>query len=232
VAAALIGATAFTVWNQSVVNEKVYTVSLAFFAIVSWLVVRWCDEPDAPKADRLLVLAAYLIGLGYTNHPAGLLVGPAVAAGVLLRRPSRLLNWRLLTKGALAFALGLTPFLYQPIRAAHFPEINEGEPTACTTQIGFDCTFDKTTWTRLKANIDREQYGKPSLTERQAPFTGRSTCGGPTSAGSGSATRTTSTARCRAPSPCSSSRSVSSAGTRTGSATSRASGSSARWCSR
>jgi hypothetical protein len=50
VAAALIGATAFTVWNQSVVNEKVYTVSLAFFAIVSWLVVRWCDEPDAPKA--------------------------------------------------------------------------------------------------------------------------------------------------------------------------------------
>jgi hypothetical protein len=171
--AALIGATAFTVWNQSVVNEKVYTVSLAFFAIVSWLVVRWCDEPDAPKANRLLILAAYLIGLGYTNHPAGLLVGPAVAAGVLLRKPATLLNWRLLTKGALAFALGLTPFIYQPIRAAHFPPINEGEPTACTTTIGFDCTFDKTTWTRLKANIDREQYGKPSLTERQAPFTGQ-----------------------------------------------------------
>src|ERR1700731_2622513 len=29
--AALVGATAFTVWNQSVVNEKVYTVSLLFF---------------------------------------------------------------------------------------------------------------------------------------------------------------------------------------------------------
>ena len=35
VTAALLGATAFTVWNQSVVNEKVYTVSLAFFAIVA-----------------------------------------------------------------------------------------------------------------------------------------------------------------------------------------------------
>src|SRR6185437_4469447 len=44
-AAALLGATAFTVWNQSVVNEKVYTVSLAFFAIVSWLTVQWCDNP-------------------------------------------------------------------------------------------------------------------------------------------------------------------------------------------
>ena len=35
VVAALIGATAFTVWNQSVVNEKVYIVSLAGIALVS-----------------------------------------------------------------------------------------------------------------------------------------------------------------------------------------------------
>jgi hypothetical protein len=32
--AALIGATAFTVWSQSVVNEKVYTVSLVGLALV------------------------------------------------------------------------------------------------------------------------------------------------------------------------------------------------------
>ena len=60
--AALIGATAFTVWSQSVVNEKVYTVSLVGVAIISWLTVRWCDEPDGPKADKLLVLIAYLLG--------------------------------------------------------------------------------------------------------------------------------------------------------------------------
>src|SRR5687768_9957063 len=78
--AALIGATAFTVWSQSVVNEKVYTISLFFFAIVAWLTVRWADDPDGPKADRLLVMIAYLLGLGYSNHPAGFLVGPAVAA--------------------------------------------------------------------------------------------------------------------------------------------------------
>ena len=87
--AALIGATAFTVWSQSVVNEKVYTVSLFFFAIVAWLTVRWADDPEGPKADRLLVLIAYLMGLGYSNHPAGFLVGPAVAAAVLIRRPPK-----------------------------------------------------------------------------------------------------------------------------------------------
>ncbi|HEV7704183.1 MAG TPA: DUF2723 domain-containing protein, partial [Gemmatimonadaceae bacterium] len=94
-AAALLGATAFTVWNQSVVNEKVYTVSLAFFAIVSWLTVLWCDNPEGRTADRLLVLIGFLIALGYTNHPAGFLVAPAVIAAVLLRKPTVVMRWKL-----------------------------------------------------------------------------------------------------------------------------------------
>src|ERR1043165_950857 len=62
--AAIIGATSFTVWNQSVVNEKVYTVSLVGIAVISWLMIRWSDDPDGPKADRLLVLVAFLLALG------------------------------------------------------------------------------------------------------------------------------------------------------------------------
>jgi hypothetical protein len=168
--AALLSATAFTVWNQSVVNEKVYTVSLAFFAIVSWLTVLWCDDPDGRRADRLLVLIAYLIGLGYSNHPAGFLVAPAVGVAVLVRRPRTLLRWRLLGAALIALALGLTPFAFEPIRAAHHPAMNEGEPTGCTTTIGFSCTFSRTTAQRLMANVNRDQYGKPDLGVRQAPF--------------------------------------------------------------
>jgi hypothetical protein len=168
--AALLSATAFTVWNQSVVNEKVYTVSLAFFAIVSWLTVRWCDDPDGRKADRILVLIAYLIGLGYANHPAGFLVGPAVATAVLVRRPRTLLRWKLIAAAVVALSAGLTPFAVEPIRAAHHPVMNEGEPTGCTEKIGFACTFSDTTVKRLMDNVNRVQYGKPNLSERQAPF--------------------------------------------------------------
>jgi hypothetical protein len=168
--AAVLSATAFTVWNQSVVNEKVYTVSLAFFAVVSWLTVLWCDDPDGRRADRLLVLIAYLIGLGYANHPAGFLVGPAVGVAVLARRPGTLRRWRLIVAALLALGLGLTPFAFEPIRAAHHPAMNEGEPTGCVTSIGFSCTFSRTTADRLMANINREQYGKPDLSVRQAPF--------------------------------------------------------------
>src|SRR5215210_2005356 len=168
--AALLGATAFTVWAQSVVNEKVYTVSLLGVAVVSWLIVRWCDDPDGPTADRLLVLIAYLSGLGYANHMAGFLPVPAVAAAVAIRRPHTLIRWRLLLASAGALLLGMTPFLTQPLRAAHFPAINEGEPTGCATKVGLGCTFSKATYQRFMYNFNRGQYGKPALTERQATF--------------------------------------------------------------
>ncbi len=171
--AALIGATAFTVWNQSVVNEKVYTVSLMGIAVVSWLMVRWCDQPDGRKADRILVLVAYLCGLGYANHMAGMLAAPAVGLAVLIVRLRTILRWKLLLACAGALVLGVTPFAMQPIRAAHFPALNEGEPTACRTELNASCTFSKGTYDAFMYNFNRGQYGKPELRDRQAPFVGQ-----------------------------------------------------------
>jgi len=169
--AVLIGATAFTVWSQSVVNEKVYTVSLLGLAVCAWLTVRWCDFPESPKADKLLVLIAYICGLGYANHMAGLLAVPAIVIAVLIRRPATLLRWKLILATAGALVLGASPFATQPIRAAHFPAINEGEPTACRDGLKLSCTFSQGTYDAFMYNFNRGQYGKPNLAERQAPFT-------------------------------------------------------------
>src|SRR5919202_1862604 len=168
--ATLIGATAFTVWNQSVVNEKVYTVSLMGIAICSWLMIRWSDDPDGRKADRILVLVAYILGLGYANHMGGMLAAPAAALAVLVRRPRTVLRWRLLLACVGALILGITPFATQPIRAAYNPPINEGEPTACRTGLQASCTFSKGTYDAFMYNFNRGQYGKPELSDRQAPF--------------------------------------------------------------
>jgi hypothetical protein len=167
---AVIGATAFTVWNQSVVNEKVYTVSLAGIALLSWLAVRWSVHPTGDRADRMLVLIAYLCGLGYANHMAGMLPAPAVAVAVLVRRPATILRWKLLLACVIAMFVGLTPFATQPIRAAHFPELNEGEPTACRTKLELRCTFSQGTLAAFDYNFNRGQYGKPELSDRQASF--------------------------------------------------------------
>src|SRR5689334_2057340 len=167
--ATLIGATAFTVWNQSVVNEKVYTISLLFFTIVSWLVIEWIEAPDSPKADRYIVLVCFLLGLGYANHPAGFLPLPAAGLALLTTKWRTLLRWRLVLASVGALALGLTAFAYEPIRAAYFPAINEGAPTACETHIEAGCTFSKLTEKRLMDNINRVQYGEK--VERGAPYT-------------------------------------------------------------
>src|SRR3989475_968758 len=78
VAGALVAATAFTVWNQSVVNEKVYTLSLLAIALVLWLIVRWDDQPPGEAHDHHLLLIVYLLALTATNHMMGVLVGPVV----------------------------------------------------------------------------------------------------------------------------------------------------------
>ena len=170
VAAALIGATAFTVWNQSVVNEKVYTVSLAGIAVVVWLTFRWLDESDPRRADALLVVVAYLLGLGFANHMAGVLPAPALGVAVLVARPRTLFRVRLVVVAVCAFLFGMTPFATQPIRAAYFPAINEGEPTACRDGLKVSCTFSRGTYDAFMYNFNRKQYAKPDLAKRQAPF--------------------------------------------------------------
>ncbi len=180
-AAAWIGATAFTVWNQSVVNEKVYTVAMLGLAASSWCALRWHDAlrqnaltqdttDSFSRADAFLVLIAYLCGLGYANHPAGFLPLPAIGVFVLFMRPSTLLRWRTLVTAALLLGVGLTPFLFQPIRAAHRPAINVGEPTACAGAPQIACTFSAETWQKLMSNVQREQYGGHNVAVRQAPI--------------------------------------------------------------
>src|SRR5881394_847173 len=84
-AGALVSATVFTVWNQSVVNEKVYTLSLLSIALILWLIVRWDDQPAGEAHDHYLLRIIYLLALTATNHMMGVLVGPVVI--VLLYPP-------------------------------------------------------------------------------------------------------------------------------------------------
>src|SRR5881398_1623022 len=77
-AGALVSATLFTVWNQSVVNEKVYTLSLLSIALILWLIVRWDDQPAGEAHDHHLLMIVFLLALTSTNHMMGVLVGPAV----------------------------------------------------------------------------------------------------------------------------------------------------------
>ena len=153
-AGSLVGAASFTVWNQATVNEKTYTISLLSITFVMWLAVRWADRP-AEGRDKYLVLIAYILMLTTGNHLMGLLGAPLVAVYLLWTEPRALRRWQLWAAIGFVLLVALSVWVYLPIRAPHFPPINEGEPT---------------TWNALKAVLAREQYQKPPITYRQADF--------------------------------------------------------------
>jgi len=168
--ASLLGATAFTVWNQSVVMEKVYPLAIVGLALVSWLMLLWFDSDDR-RADRLLVLMVYLMGVTYAIHPAGLLPMLAVGIAVLARRPRTIARLGLIGVCAAAFLGGASSFAVLPIRAAHDPFINQSAISACEDgRIAASCTFSTETARRLVGTIQREQYGGHAVLERRAPF--------------------------------------------------------------
>ncbi|HSB54159.1 MAG TPA: DUF2723 domain-containing protein, partial [Gemmatimonadales bacterium] len=102
-AGVLVSATVWTVWNQSTVNEKVYTVSMLSTALVMWLGVHWADDDQGEHRDRYLILIAYVLALSSTNHLMGVLAAPAVAVYVLATEPGMLLKpwvlWLAVTLG-------------------------------------------------------------------------------------------------------------------------------------
>ena len=175
------GASAFTVWNQSTVNEKVYTLSVLIIAAVSWLAVLWHDRRSRPGAPRYLLWVVFLLALGSTNHTMSVLPLPALVALVLLSGPMRLVRVDFLWRAAVLVALGLSFNFVLPIRAELDPVINEGDPrcesfagaaVAVYANVLPGALADRVPRCRALAdNLARVQYQTPPITQRNAPFT-------------------------------------------------------------
>jgi len=182
-AGVLVSATAFTVWNQSNVNEKVYTVSLLTIALLSWLAIRWKGRLGRGKEQNLLVLMVFVLALSVGNHLMAFLVAPALAVFVLRVGPKTLLNWRIYPVVAVAAFLGLSIHLFLPIRAVLDPVINEAAPECARVSDALVsvATYGRRGCEPLNAAITRDQYtveGEPGpgLTgPRQAPLTSQLT---------------------------------------------------------
>jgi len=128
VVASVVGALAFglgtTYWSQAVIAE-VYTLNTLLIMLPIVCLLLWRKT----RRDRYLLLTCLLMGIAMTNHLTSGLVLPAAFLFVLLVDRSRFLDWKLVLKGAALYAIGLTPYLYLPIRSSMNPPMNEGDPT-------------------------------------------------------------------------------------------------------
>jgi 4-amino-4-deoxy-L-arabinose transferase-like glycosyltransferase len=128
VVAASAGALAFglgaALWSQAVIAE-VYTLNALLVSVTIVILLLWRER----RKDRYLLLSAFLVGLCLTNHLTSGLLLPASLLFVALVDWRRLVDPKLVLKGAGLFLLGLTPYLYLPIRAAMDPPMDANNPT-------------------------------------------------------------------------------------------------------
>ncbi|MBV9774523.1 MAG: DUF2723 domain-containing protein [Gemmatimonadetes bacterium] len=188
-ASVLVSATAFTVWNQSNVNEKVYTVSFLTIAFVSWMAFLWRDHVEEHGGrdrsrqgrrwhdDNVLVLMIFLTFLSSEgNHRMALLVAPALLVLVLMVKARSLANWRLYAWSVGAVLLAISVQLFLPVRSAQNPVINEAAPVCSSIGSAYESVVHSVFplvpdgCQNLSAALSREQYQKPPVTKRMAPF--------------------------------------------------------------
>lgn len=124
-----VGALAFgvsqTFWSQAVIAE-VYTLHLALLALVFLILLVWRER----REDKYLFLAAFFCGLSMTNHLTSGLLIPAGLAFIALVRWRELAREKILLGGLGSFLIGLSPYVYLPLRASQrLPEIREDPAT-------------------------------------------------------------------------------------------------------
>lgn len=156
--AALVYAFSRGAWSQSVLAE-VYSLNVAFLGAVLYCVAR----AERRRDPRFLALAAYLLGLGLTNHLLLLASLPTLA----------LTAWRFRLRGAIGTAgVVLLPLLllwgwslvaYLPVRAGQGPEFSWGVPATPRQLI----------WVLTGAQYARNFFGRAPATIAAYLATGR-----------------------------------------------------------
>ncbi|MGD8585841.1 MAG: DUF2723 domain-containing protein [Chloroflexota bacterium] len=150
--AALTVATAAD-WWQHAIHANPHIITAGFLAANLFYLTRWwaaisaeeqrsagaeapesSDESAPPHANRWLYLFAFTAGLGVTHHPLTVFSWPAYALFILVMQPSIWRRWRTLLVMALLALLGLSVWLYFPIRSAMGPAFG---PDTMNTLNGF-----------------------------------------------------------------------------------------------
>lgn len=122
-----------TFWGQAMIAE-VYTLHVLLTTLFFLSLLFWRGD----RQDRYLLLAAFVGGVAMTNHLTSVFLLPAAVVFVALAEGSVLLKPGLLLKGAGLFLLGLTPYLYLPLRASMEPPLLGAGPVGDpSTLAGF-----------------------------------------------------------------------------------------------
>jgi len=140
VAGALTAAFSPSLWAEANV-QRVYGLNALFVVAAAAAAWRWA----ASRSDASLVLAFFLCGLGAGNHTFMAVEAAALALFMVFVEPG-VLRRRAALLSAGAFALGLLPYLYLPLRSRQDPPLDWGNPE--TLHAFLDVVLRRGFWER------------------------------------------------------------------------------------
>ena len=137
--AGLLCAFSRTLWSQAVVAE-VYTLNLFLLLICMILLFWWQQKGES----RYFFLFVFVFGLSLAHHPTAVLATPAFLFFLTWHRDELFENWKDPLLAMIFLAVGLSVYLYLPLRALANPPLDWGHPV---------------TMRGVLAHISRASYG-------------------------------------------------------------------------
>jgi tetratricopeptide (TPR) repeat protein len=145
--------------------QRVYALNALFLALAIHLTLRWHRQ----RRDRTLVAAAFVCGLGASNHLEMAVTGLAIGIFVVIAEPRIWMRWRVTGACVLAAAAGLLPYLYLPLRARAHPLLDWGHPVTPSSFVSVVLRSDfwGRAWIRGPEDLGPilRDYGRCLLTE-------------------------------------------------------------------
>ena len=121
----------YSFWIQAV-RAEVYTLGSFIFLLLLFFALKLQEanrKQALPKQTKIFVLFCFLLGLGLGNHYAILISAlPALVYLLLNSSLRKFLNSKVLFTGILSFILGISIYLYLPVRSSTGPAFNWGNP--------------------------------------------------------------------------------------------------------
>jgi hypothetical protein len=118
-----------TYWLQAT-SVEVYSLHLLLVALVLLTFFRAFALPESGLRERRWYLFAFVVGLCFTNHMTTILLGPGLLFLYFSKSGLRAESWKRLGRMSPFFLLGLTPYLYLPLRAVRDPLFDWGAPAS------------------------------------------------------------------------------------------------------
>jgi len=130
--ASLILAFSETFWSQAV-SVEVYSLHIFFLALVlvTFMKANFYSETSGSArpvlaSGALWALFSFSVGLSFTNHMTTVLLAPGLIYLYVATQGFTAASWKRLGLMGVPFLLGLSVYMYLPIRAAQSPALNWG----------------------------------------------------------------------------------------------------------